>query len=166
MTYCVVIPSADKFAAVINGKLFGVSRHIDYWAHHQKLGDLKTLAALNITLFVHTDAEGKVTECIEAEALGKGKSYKTATRYVEQLDASALQLVAEAFALVHPKAEPAKLPVNDPAFNPDANTPEGLALLTAAAHQELARLESEEAAANDSQAVATAMGPSKRRKAK
>lgn len=114
MTLAIIVPVADKFVSVINGAVFNTSKHIDYLEHHAKLGDVKRLNTLGVTLFVHTDIAGAVTECIEAENLSKGRSYKTAERYMAQLDEVELTLIAEAFKVATAALEP------KPAVTPEA----------------------------------------------
>lgn len=77
---CVVIAHQDKWTTVLQGKVIGASKHIDYSLFHHKAKDVAALKA-PITKFIWVGADDQVTEVIQAEQLKeRGCNYKTAKR--------------------------------------------------------------------------------------
>lgn len=122
---CIVVANQDKWTTVLDGKLIGTSKHIDYSIFHHKAKDVAALKK-PITMFIWVGNDDKVSEVImTSDIKERGQNYKTAKRESTELNPAELTLVVEAIELVRavpqPKASvPAKAPVNKPVldFNP------------------------------------------------
>lgn len=130
---CITVAVADKFTNVLEGKVLGSSKHVDYALFHWKAHDVASLKK-PITKFVFVDADDKVTEVIPADQLkARGCNYKTAKRDAAELTDVELAEISGAIELARatPPEPPKKAtaPAADP--KPAADAPK--AFLTPAA---------------------------------
>jgi hypothetical protein len=111
---CTVIANQDKWTTVIEHKVLGTSKHVDYSLFHWKAGDVAALKK-PLTKFVFVDTDDEVIEVILAsEALGRGQTFKTAKRDTAELTDVELAEVSGAIELVRssaPTPPPAVAPV-------------------------------------------------------
>lgn len=67
----VIIPTADKFVCVYDGKIVGSSKHKDYWEYHWARGDLRSSQQYRISKFVRITEAGSVESVSSAMTLRK-----------------------------------------------------------------------------------------------
>ena len=67
----VIVPWMGKYACLVDGEVFGTSKHPDYWEHHLAKGDLRKAASFSIAKFAHVDLAGVVESLVSAELLLK-----------------------------------------------------------------------------------------------
>lgn len=96
---CITVAVADKFTNVLEGKVIGTSKHIDYALFHWKAKDVASLKK-PITMFIFVGLDDKVTEVIFADKLKeRGENYKTAKRDSTELNPAEQTEVMDAIAL-------------------------------------------------------------------
>ena len=77
---CITIAHEEKWVNVIDNKVLGVSKHVDYALFHWKAHDVKALKVA-VTKFIYVDADNAVIEVILADQLKeRGCNFKTAKR--------------------------------------------------------------------------------------
>lgn len=65
----IVVPVAEKFSCVYNGKVIGTSKHKDYWEYHYARGDLRSAQGCAIGMFVRVSETGAVESVASAQHL-------------------------------------------------------------------------------------------------
>ena len=111
---CTIIANNDKWTTVLDGKVIGTSKHVDYSVFHWKARDVAALKQ-PIRSFVFVNAANEVFELLlTADMKERGQSYKTSPREpVNTLMDIELAVVTEAIKLVRtiPASPPASKPV-------------------------------------------------------
>ena len=128
---CTIIANNDKWTTVLEGKIIGSSKHIDYSVFHWKAKDVGALKQ-PIRSFVFVNAANEVFELLlTADMKERGQNYKTSPREpVNTLMDIELAVVTEAIKLVRgistpPHASKPVLAVNPgDASEPAATEPE------------------------------------------
>lgn len=109
---CTIVANQGKWTTVLEGKLIGTSKHIDYSIFHAKAKDVAALKK-PITKFIWVGADDKVIEVILTSAIqDRGQNFKTAKRDNTELTDVELAEISGAIELARaapqPKQEPAK----------------------------------------------------------
>ena len=98
---CTIIANNDKWTSVLDGKIIGTSKHVDYSVFHWKAKDVTALKQ-PIRSFVFVNAANEVFELLlTADMKKRGQNYKTSPREpVNTLMDIELAVVTEAIKLV------------------------------------------------------------------
>lgn len=100
----VIIPKADKYVCVVGETVIGSSKHFDYFEHHYKLRDLHSVAAFQLTKFVHVAEAGEVISVLSADNLLKFGRRKAALP-ADSLSVDEQDEVLTALNTLKPKVE-------------------------------------------------------------
>lgn len=94
----IIVPAAEKFSCVLNGKVIGTSKHKDYWEYHYARGDLKNAQSYGIGKFVRVTTAGAV-ECIASAHHLKEHGVKGSMLPTSILSTAELSMLAEALSV-------------------------------------------------------------------
>lgn len=95
----VIIPTADKYTCLFNGKVLGTSKHKDYWEYHYAKGDLKSIKESSVKKFVRLNDSGDIV-CLSCAEKLKTAGQRAAVLKEFNLSDDELSEIAQAFSFL------------------------------------------------------------------